>query len=77
MEKKRYILFGFDGYYPSGGMTDARASFNDDEYQSVVEAERYKDGYKYENYQIFDTQTFKIYKQVRLGEMPRINVIND
>lgn len=33
---KRYLVFGFDGYYPAGGFNDYRASFD-----TMDEAEEY------------------------------------
>lgn len=75
LEKKRYILFGCDDYYPCGGMNDAITSFNDGEYDSVV-AEQ-EEVYKCDWYHVFDTKTFKLYEGQKKREIPRINVIND
>lgn len=55
MEKRRYILFGYYGYYPSGGMKDALFSFNT-ESELIEEASHYE----YDYYNIFDTETFNI-----------------
>lgn len=70
MEKKRYILFAFDTYYASGGMNDARVSFNEDEYNEMKKTWEDKHGYDW--FQIFDTETFKTYEAEK-GEIPKIN----
>jgi hypothetical protein len=47
---KRYMLFGFDTYYPSGGMNDFRFSFDTkEEFQDTF----YDND---DNYHIFDTR---------------------
>lgn len=46
---KRYMVFAFDSYYPSGGMNDFRFSFDTEEEFK----EDFNDSYDY--YQIFDT----------------------
>jgi hypothetical protein len=51
MEDKRYLVFGFYSYYPSGGIDDKVSSFDlleDAEY--FVE----KNELQYENYNIYD-----------------------
>ncbi|MFK3936551.1 hypothetical protein ACI2JA_03415 [Alkalihalobacillus sp. NPDC078783] len=57
MEKKRYILFGYMGYYPSGGMKDAMISFEDKE-----ELIRESSGFGADGYNILDTETFNVGK---------------
>lgn len=54
MEKKRYILFGYLGYYPSGGMNDAMISFDTQE-ELINESSHFECDY----YNVFDTKTFK------------------
>lgn len=55
LSKKRYILFGFLGYYPRGGMNDALFSFDtiDELIKEPVITEC--DGYN-----ILDTETFNV-----------------
>ena len=53
-KKGRYWVFGFDGYYPSGGMNDYRFSFNTIE---EFEMEIAEIGTKYQHYQILDTES--------------------
>ena len=55
MEKKRFILFGFLSYYPSGGMSDALISF--DTLEELI-----KESYHFEcdYYNILDTKHFKV-----------------
>lgn len=55
MEKKRFILFGFNSYYPSGGMRDAITSFDDRE-ELIEKHSKYNCDY----FNILDTETFKI-----------------
>ena len=46
---KRYILFGYDNYYPTGGFNDVIGSYDTkEEYRDKMEES------KYENYQVFD-----------------------
>ncbi len=54
MEKKRYILFGYLGYYPRGGMNDALISFNTEE-----ELIKESSDFVYDYYNAFDSETFK------------------
>lgn len=49
---KRYIVFGFDSYYPGGGMYDYHAQFDD-----LVEAKN--TALYFENYHVLDTHTGK------------------
>lgn len=49
--KKRYMLFGFDTYYPCGGMTDFLFSFDtNEEFEKGINKE-----YRCDHYHIFDT----------------------
>lgn len=64
MEKKRFILFGTNTYYPSGGMNDSIISFDTlDELSHEVEEDGNRDGYtrilESDRYQVFDTKHFK------------------
>jgi hypothetical protein len=54
LEKKRYVLFGYLTYYPSGGMDDAMISF-DTKKELIEESSRFSCDY----YDVFDTETFK------------------
>ena len=49
---KRYLLFAFDDYYPTGGWNDFRGSFD-----TAIEA--FVDGanWPYENKQVIDSAT--------------------
>lgn len=67
MKSKRYILFAFDTYYPSGGMDDAKVAFEKEEYDEIKEEWQER----YDWYQIFDTETFKTYEEIK-GEIPKI-----
>ena len=54
MEMKRYWLFGFDTYYPAGGMQDFEFSFDtleDFEELREIKLERYP----CDNYHVFDS----------------------
>ncbi|VXC07644.1 hypothetical protein BACI349Y_560028 [Bacillus sp. 349Y] len=55
MEKKRYILFGFSEFYPSGGLNDALCTFDEHEYFAV----RHKHS-GHDDLQILDTHTLKV-----------------
>ena len=67
MDKKRYILFAYDSYYPSGGMDDAKVSFELEEYEEV----KSKWEGKYDWFSVFDVETFKTHGASK-GEMPKI-----
>ena len=61
---KRYILFGFDNYYPGGGLNDIVESFDSiSEIQPYIDdviRTVYNNGYRspgYDQYQIFDLET--------------------
>ena len=50
MEKdKRYIVFTFEGYYPSGGMNDSSGSFD-----SIEECKEHIKKQEYSYNQIYD-----------------------
>ena len=51
----RYLLFSYEGYYPSGGLGDLRISFNTIE-EMEKEYERLPFGL-YEYIEVFDTKT--------------------
>lgn len=67
MKKKRYILFGFYNYYPSGGMNDAIESFDEKE-EILNDVEQYN-SFGYDYYQIFDTETFRTRKSSSLEDI--------
>lgn len=59
MKYKKYIVFGYYDYYPSGGLGDIKNSFND-----LNEARDYceivpKDDVLYDNYNIVDRDTWE------------------
>lgn len=58
MEKKRYILFVTEQYYPLGGMKDAVESFELEEYSSIQKEYPIREG---KSMHIFDTETFSTY----------------
>lgn len=72
MEKKRFILFVMEQYYPSGGMNDAMESFDLEEYE-VVKKE-YPVGER--SVHIFDTEKFKTYNVYSDG-YPDLSDINN
>lgn len=50
---KRYFLFGFDEYYPSGGMNDFEGDFTDfNEIVDFIKSEECQSDY----YEVFDTK---------------------
>ena len=58
---KRYWLFTWDKYYPSGGMNDCRSSFH-----TVEEAKTYLldlSDTTYDYYQIVDSQTGNVMEE--------------
>lgn len=57
MNKKRFILFIMEQYYPSGGMNDARTSFDLEEYEEIQKEYPADERSRH----IFDTKTFKTY----------------
>lgn len=54
---KKYLLFCYDFYYPTGGMNDLMGSH--DSIAECLNDERIK---KYSEYQIIDRDTFKVVK---------------
>jgi hypothetical protein len=52
MKMKRYLLFCFDGYYPSGGWGDFVGTFD-----TIEEALKNRDR---DHYQVVDTETMKV-----------------
>lgn len=60
---KRYLLFAFDDYYPSGGWNDFKGSFNDKK-QAINEGIKITTPRNYPMrfyfYQVVDTKTGKI-----------------
>ena len=59
---KKFIVFAFSQYYPSGGMNDVKGSFDYFEYAEAL-VQKYKDDDYYDHYQIFNavTREWKIY----------------
>lgn len=60
---KRYMLFGFDHYYPRGGMNDLIGTFESNEEANDYFIKLHKDGeyiIKYDEYQLFDTEKEEI-----------------
>jgi hypothetical protein len=55
---KRYLVFCFDDYYPSGGWNDLHGEFDD-----IGAAFADADNWPYENTQVIDTETGKEIKQ--------------
>lgn len=56
---KRFLLFGYDNYYPEGGMSDYIKSFNDiKEIFNFISSELRKlyALYDFDNYEILDTK---------------------
>lgn len=54
----RYLVFGFDHYYPGGGMTDIAFKTNDiEELKDFVKKWEYEDkGSDYENLHVYDAE---------------------
>ena len=52
---KKYILFGFDLYYPSGGLNDKLDSY--DSMEELMQSLTYHD---YERYQIVDRDSWEV-----------------
>lgn len=64
---KKYVLFAFKNYYPSGGMGDFHGSFNSiDEAKKRFESQIWKPGkrgldvFDWDQYQILDRDTWEI-----------------
>ena len=57
---KRYLIFGFDWYYPAGGMNDLVAMFDTlEEVIGYLTTGRVEGVYRYrfDHYEVFDTTT--------------------
>lgn len=65
---KRYLLFGFDRYYPRGGMNDLIQSFNNAKDITLTSTDIW-----YANFQIFDTVTKEKYGINLEWEMERLS----
>lgn len=52
---KKYILFGYDQYYPFGGLHDIKGS-----YDTLLEARRAKTKDRSDNHDIVDRDSWKI-----------------
>ncbi len=60
---KRYMLFGFDHYYPRGGMNDLIGTFDSKEEVDDHFIKLHMEGeyiIKYDKYQLFDTEKEEI-----------------
>jgi hypothetical protein len=55
---KKYIIFGYDDYYPSGGLNDILKSVD-----SIEEAKKFIDNSFYNNFEIVDRDTWNIIKE--------------
>lgn len=57
MDRKRYMLFGYDGYYPCGGSSDVRGEFDtvDECLNDIVSGKHIND-----MYEILDLDTGKM-----------------
>lgn len=61
--KRRYWIFAFSGYYPSGGLNDLKIAFDNIEEYQVLLNERNKTSIyedfieEYDYFQILDTET--------------------
>jgi hypothetical protein len=53
----RYLLFGFNDYYPAGGMEDLKIKFN-----TIEEFENKFEFTDYDNWQLVDLNDFQIYE---------------
>jgi hypothetical protein len=51
MKDKRFLVFGFNSYYPSGGMEDRATSFD-----TIEEAYDYASKSKYEHLSFYDRE---------------------
>jgi hypothetical protein len=51
---KKYIVFGFFGYYPSGGMDDLRGDFD-----SLAEVREFMALGEYDYYHVVDRDTWE------------------
>ena len=73
MEKKRFILFIMEQYYPSGGMSDPRESFDLIENDTIQK--EYPVGER--SMHIFDTENFKTYNVYSSGYPDLSDIDND
>lgn len=55
MKYKKYIVFGFDNYYPSGGLSDIVRS-----HDSIEEARAETKNGDYDSYEIVDRDTWEV-----------------
>jgi len=63
MKHKKYIVFAFFDYYPSGGLGDIKESFDDLEEARKFTTPTYDDymgDVLYDNYEIVDRDTWEI-----------------
>ena len=58
---KRYLLFVFDLYYPGGGWNDLEGDFDTFEAAKQHIIKLWKEGKRFDVYQIVDTATGKVY----------------
>ena len=72
IEKKRFVLFGFETYYPSGGMGDIICTFDIEEYEDIKK----RTGNYNDWYEVFDTETFEVYGAGR-KEFPDLSHITN
>lgn len=59
MQVKRFLVFSFDSYYPSGGWNDFKGSYDTLEEAEYAMNEKPKLGY-YDNNHIVDSTTGKV-----------------
>lgn len=67
---KRFLVFGFDNYYPSGGIGDLQGEFDTlEEAIALTEVKnRYRpETYEWENYELVDTQENTVTTMYRRG----------
>lgn len=65
-KKGRYWVFGFDGYYPKGGMNDYIFSFNDiEEFEEEILKQ------KWDMYQLLDTETHYNFQTHQLDDLTK------
>ena len=59
---KRYLMFGFDTYYPGGGMNDFIFDFDTvDEMKKEIKKINKNKHWEFQNYNAIDTETGKIF----------------
>lgn len=55
---KRFLYFAYDGYYPSGGLSDVLAEFDTlEEWEAYKKAEHQFDPFAYDYGYLFDCET--------------------